>query len=119
MRVPQTVPPAEQPTPRWRVGILSLIVSTGWLVGSASASRAEPRWMQRPATELLRRTEPNEAGFTLGELFDRKLWGVVRHPLTPASLDHVEKDVHRPPPRGVQFELLTPGDIGATIHFRW
>jgi hypothetical protein len=31
----------------------------------------------------------------------------------------VSDDVHRPPHRGVQLELLCPGDFGATIHFRW
>jgi hypothetical protein len=76
--------------------------------------------MQKPWVEELR-TETNESGFTLGDLFDQAIWAAVRHPLVlaPAGLDHVEENVRRPPRRGVQFELLTPGDFGATVHFRW
>jgi hypothetical protein len=63
--------------------------------------------------------QPNEAGFTLGEIVDRHLWILARHPLTPDTLNRVGSDVHRAPLPGIQFELLTPGDFGATVHFRW
>ena len=56
---------------------------------------------------------------TLGDMLDRNILVLIRHPLSPETLSHVEENVHRPPHRGVQFELLTPGDVGATIHFRW
>ena len=61
----------------------------------------------------------NETGFTLGELLDRKLWVLARHPFAPETLSHVSDDAQRHPLRGVQIELLTPGDIGLTVHFRW
>ena len=64
-------------------------------------------------------TDHNETGFTLGELLDRNFWEAARNPLSPATLDRISVDAHRPPHRGIQFELLTPGDFGATIHIRW
>jgi hypothetical protein len=63
--------------------------------------------------------ESNETGFTLGEILDRRLWTLARHPLAPEALLRVGTDVHRAPRRGIQFELLTPGDVGATVHIRW
>jgi len=61
----------------------------------------------------------NESGFTLGELLDRKLWALARHPFALETLGHVSDDAQRHPLRGVQIELLTPGDIGVTVHLRW
>jgi hypothetical protein len=64
-------------------------------------------------------THSNETGFTLGEVLDRKMWALARHPLASEALSRVGDDAHRAPHRGVQVELLTPGDIGVTVHFRW
>ncbi len=61
----------------------------------------------------------NEAGFTLGDLLQLQIWQIVTHPLTTSPLDQVNEAVHKPPQRGLQFELLTPGDFGATVHYRW
>jgi hypothetical protein len=70
-----------------------------------------------PADLTLRST--NEVGLTVGELLDRNIWVLATHALSPDSLNSLSTDVHRPPRRGLQFELLTPGDFGATLHFRW
>ncbi len=67
----------------------------------------------------LRTLPPNETGFTLGDLFDRKLWALARHPLQGNLLTRVGADVHRTPRPGIQFELFTPSEAGATIHLRW
>ena len=62
--------------------------------------------------------ESNETGFTLGEILDRRLWTLARHPLAADAFPRVETDVHRAPRRGIQFELLTPGDVGVPVHVR-
>ena len=100
---------------RWVRRFVRLVLVIGTICLSDIA-RAQP--VPRPNVELWT-LEPNESGFTLGDLLDQTLWALVRHPLTPAGLSRIEQNVHRPPHRGVQFELLTPGDIGATVHFRW
>lgn len=103
-----------------RVRILFAIgASLGMACASAGVSRAEPQTQPPYAKTVLLPRPNNENGFTLGELFNSTLWAAVKHPLTPDMLRNVDGDVHRPPHRGVQFELLTPGDIGATVHFRW
>ncbi len=67
----------------------------------------------------LRTSPPNETGFTLGDLLDRKLWALARHPLQGNLLTRIGGDVHRVPRPGIQFELFTPAEAGATIHLRW
>ncbi|MFQ5667088.1 MAG: hypothetical protein ACE5I7_11725 [Candidatus Binatia bacterium] len=61
----------------------------------------------------------NESGFTLRILLQRNIWALAKHPLSPEVLNGVGADVRRPPRRGPEFEFLTPGDVGATFHFRW
>ena len=70
-------------------------------------------------TNLIQRVRDltNERGFTL-DMFDSNFWQLAKHP-SPASIDAFGELVHKPPKRGIQFELLTPGDIGATIHVYW
>jgi hypothetical protein len=63
--------------------------------------------------------DANERGFTIGGLLEMNIRQLARGPLSPQMLSRVSDDVHRPPHRGVQLELLCPGDFGATIHFRW
>ncbi len=61
----------------------------------------------------------NETGFTLGDLLSQNLWVLARHPLAMNPLKQIDVDMHRAPRPGVQLELFTPGDVGATIHVRW
>jgi hypothetical protein len=63
--------------------------------------------------------ESNESGFTLNDLLEQRLWTLVRAPQSAGILSRIDDNVHRAPARGVQFELLCPGDFGATIHIRW
>ena len=60
----------------------------------------------------------NEAGLTVGDVFDHQLWS-VGHPLLLDTLREIGGNIHRAPRPGVQFELLTPGYAGLTIHLRW
>lgn len=62
---------------------------------------------------------PNETGFTLGDLLGHTTWAGVTHPLTGNVFKQIGADARRAPRPGVQFELFTPGDAGATIHIRW
>lgn len=95
------------------VGFLIVLVTLGFLTLSATASHAQVRPDNRPIVRDL----TNERGFTL-DMFDSNFWQLARHP-SPASMDQFGELVHRPPTRGIQFELLTPGDFGATIHVYW
>jgi len=63
--------------------------------------------------------ESNETGFTLNDILEQRLWTMVGRPLSPGALSRIDDNVHRAPGRGVQFELLSPGDFGATVHIRW
>ena len=88
-----------------------------WWAGVAAA---QPNWPNRSAElETVLRNDANEAGLTLEDVIDQRLWELVRHPLSPTVLSQMDDTVHRVPHRGVQFELLTPGDFGATLHIRW
>ena len=73
----------------------------------------------RMFSDMLSPAQQNETGFTLGEIIDRHLWLMARHPLATNAMGRVGADAHRAPLPGIQFELLTPGDFGATVHFRW
>ena len=92
-----------------------------WFLVTATPVRA---W-HPPETESarlcgeLQRGPSNKIGFTVGDLFDPKLWVGVKHPQQFHPLDQIDDNIHRVPRPGVQFELLTPGDTGITIHFRW
>ena len=68
----------------------------------------------RVRLELLR-PAPNEAGVT----FDENLWLALIHPFQSGRLSTVAGNVHRAPQSGLQFQLLTPGFAGITIHLRW
>ncbi len=104
--------------------LFSIIAVTGALGLPASSVRAQAT-NQLPGTLLpqmpieLRTLPPNETGFTLGNLFDRKLWALAMHPLQGDLLNRLGGDVHRTPRPGIQFELFTPSEAGATIHLRW
>jgi hypothetical protein len=103
--------------------------STAVLIGAAilCVPRAARAQASSPTTldlmigdvELVFARHTNETGFTLGELLDKKLWALARHPFAPETFNHVSDDAKRPPHPGVQVELVTPGDFGVTIHFRW
>jgi len=95
------------------VRFVVLLVSCGFLTLTAAASDAQVR----PDNRTIVRDLTNERGFTL-DMFDSNFWQLARHP-SPASIDQFGELVHRPPTRGIQFELLTPGDFGATIHLYW
>lgn len=97
--------------------LLLLVSPIAVVLGCARPGWAEPR-TSPPYADLLLRSA-NETGFTVGELFDHHLWALARHPLAGATLDAVGGVVHHTPQRGLQFELLTPGDFGATLHLRW
>jgi hypothetical protein len=64
-------------------------------------------------------TAKNEAGLTVGDVFDHQMWAAVTRPLLLETLRAISGNMHRAPRPGVQFELLTPGYAGITIHLRW
>lgn len=66
----------------------------------------------------LRSPPPNEIGFTLGDLFDKRIWNLVTNPLGLGVLRQVAAGTRQVPRPGVQLELLTPA-AGVTLHFRW
>ncbi len=104
--------------------LVSLVAVAGVVVLCAAPASAQTT-NQVPGTLFpqmpieLRTSAPNETGFTLGDLFDRKLWALARHPLQDNLLSRIGGDVHRAPRPGVQFELFAPSEAGATIHLRW
>lgn len=93
---------------------LVLIVILGFEFLRPAPSHAQVRPDNRP----IARDFTNERGFTL-DMFDSKLWALARHPLSPASMDQFGAAVHKPPVRGIQIELLTPGDFGLSLHLYW
>jgi len=95
---------------------LVVLLMTAPLLLNAAASRAEFQW---PPPKDVSMQYTNETGVTVGEIVHERLWSMVRHPLSSNALTHVGEVAHRAPHRGIEFELLTPGDVGATIHFRW
>lgn len=81
---------------------------------------AAPTWgFEPPSIKDMLNPDSNERGFTVGGVLDLNVWQLARSPLSPETLSRVSDGVHRPPHRGVQLELLSPGDFGATVHFRW
>jgi hypothetical protein len=93
----------------WFVVLIVVIIGT-----------AAPGWArERSSFRDMLDPDSNERGFTIGGLLEMNIRQLARSPLSPETLSRVSDDVHRPPHRGVQLELLCPGDIGATIHFRW
>ena len=88
------------------IAVILLTAVPGWAAG-------------RPSIKDMLDPDSNERGFTVGDVLDMNIWQLARSPLSPETLSRVSDDVHRPPQRGVQLELLCPGDFGATIHFRW
>ena len=94
--------------------LIVLLVSLGLESVHAAASHAQVRPENRP----IARDFTNERGFTL-DMFDSQLWTLAQHPLSAASMDRFGDAVHQPPTRGIQFELLTPGDFGLSLHVYW
>lgn len=105
--------------------LFSIAALVGVLGISVSPARAQTPTNQVPGTLFpqmpieFRTAPPNETGFTLGDLFDRKLWALARHPLQGNLLNRLGGDIHRAPRPGIQFELFNPSEAGATIHLRW
>jgi hypothetical protein len=97
-----------------RALLFALLVIVGMLCARATPSHAQVRPENRPITQNF----TNERGFTL-DMFDGKLWALARHPFSPATMDQFGAAVHKPPTRGIQFELLTPGDFGVSMHLYW
>ncbi len=93
----------------WLVVLIAVILLT-----------AVPGWAREPPSiKDMLDPDSNERGFTTGGLLEMNVRQLARSPLSPETLSRVSDDVHRPPHRDVQLELLCPGDLGATIHFRW
>ena len=86
----------------WIVSIL-FITKPGWAGG-------------RPSFKDILDPDSNERGFTISSVLAINVTG--KPLLSPETMNRVGDDVRRPPQRGVQLELLCPGDFGATIHFR-
>ncbi len=96
------------------VPLFIFLVAIGFQLLTTAPSHAQVRPVDRPiASEVT-----NERGFTL-DMFDTKLWALARHPLSPASMSQLGDAVHQAPARGIQVELLTPGDFGVSIHLYW
>ncbi len=82
----------------------------------AGSVRAQPSQLKIFPKELEAfSSEDNETGVTVG----RDLWAAARHPMRPGVISQLGQDSRRPPHKGFQIELLSPGDVGATVHFRW
>jgi hypothetical protein len=97
------------------VWLFVFLLTIGFTFLSAVPSRAQVRPVDRPIVS----EQSNERGLTLDEVFGGDLWVLAAHPLSPLTMSQVGSAVHQAPKSGIQFELLTPGDIGATIHIRW
>ncbi len=67
---------------------------------------------------LLNRYAGNERGLTLNFIVDEKMWEWARSP-SKQTLGRIDDQVHRAPQKGIQIEILTPGDFGLTLHYRW
>ena len=93
---------------------LLLIGVASILLGASPGSASD-----RPSLRDMLKYDSNEEGFTISGLLEMNVGQLARRPLSPETLSRVSADVHRPPQRGVQIELLSPGDFGATVHFRW
>ena len=96
------------------VWLYVFLVTLGFQFVSPTPSHAQVRPDNRP----IARDFTNERGFTL-DMFDSKLWALARQGLSPASMDQFGAAVHQPPTRGIQVELLTPGDFGVSVHVYW
>ncbi len=62
--------------------------------------------------------ESNERGLTLNFIVNERMWEWARAP-SPQTLSRIDSQVHRAPQKGMQVEILTPGDFGLTLHYRW
>jgi hypothetical protein len=93
------------------------LAAAGLMLGGAATGRA----IERPTADpmVLASATINETGFTLGNVLSHNLWTLAKHPLARQTLSAVTTAVHQAPRRGIQVELLTPGDFGATLHIRW
>jgi len=58
-------------------------------------------------------------GLTLREVVTKGLRGLAQEYLTPTGMQQGEEEHNGAQPRGVQFELFTPGDVGVTLRYRW
>lgn len=99
-----------------RVGrILPLMLAIGLMLLSAGTS-----WAGGPPTfrDMLD-PDSNEVGFTLDGFLQWNIWQLAQSPLSPETMSRVNEDIHKAPHRGVQVELLSPGDFGVTVHLRW
>jgi hypothetical protein len=94
--------------------LFALLLTLGIQSVNATPSHAQVRPDNRP----IARDFTNERGFTL-DMFDGKLWALAHDPLSPVTMDQFGAAVHRAPTRGIQFELLTPGDFGVSMHIYW
>jgi hypothetical protein len=74
---------------------------------------------ERPFIKQALKPQTNERGLTVSFFLQSNIRQMVRNPFSPENLSRVSADVQRPPQRGVQVELLTPGDFGVTVHVRW
>ncbi len=95
-----------------RISVMALLLC----ITGAGSVRAQPSQLKILPKELEAfSSEDNETGVTVG----RDLWAAARHPMRPGVISRLGQDSRRPPHKGFQIELLSPGDVGATVHFRW
>jgi hypothetical protein len=91
----------------------------GIVVSGAASSRAQEHPSQM-SMEAFERDDPN--GLKLSEVLTKGLFGLAREVFTPsdtAELNHAQPAASGLPPRGLQFDLFTPGDFGVTVHYHW
>ncbi len=96
------------------IGLLLCAVATGCLGPQPSDVRIFSKELQTSDLQMLSNDE-NESGVTVGS----DLWAAARHPMRPGVISRLGEDSRRPPHEGFQIEILSPGDVGATVHFRW
>ena len=108
------VPRASLASP-WPLWFTAFVVGVGVLLCRGGTAHAQ----QRPPGMSMTIEYGDETGLTLREVVTKGLRGLAQEYLTPAGMQQGEQEHSGAQPRGVQFELFTPGDVGVTLRYRW
>ena len=81
---------------------------------------AFPTWGQaRPSPLAMTTDQGDDSGLTMRDILTKGLSGLAREVLTPSDLHQQPDTAIKVQPRGMEFELFTPGDVGVTVRYRW
>ncbi len=114
-RTYRTCAPKASVVSPWPLWFTALAVGVGVLLCRAGTAHAQPR----PPGMSMTIEYGDETGLTLREVVTKGLRGLAQEYLTPAGMQQGEQEHSGAQPRGVQFELFTPGDVGVTVRYRW